>query len=76
MLQAATTDIGPGTYTVISMIAADSLGLPLEKIKFELGDTRFPHAPQQGGSWTTASVGTAVQEAVERLKEKAAAQLK
>jgi xanthine dehydrogenase YagR molybdenum-binding subunit len=76
VLQAATTDIGPGTYTVISMIAADSLGLPLEKIKFELGDTRFPHAPQQGGSWTTASVGTAVQEAVERLKEKAAALLK
>lgn len=76
LLQAATTDIGPGTYTVISMIAAETLGLPLDRVKFELGDTSFPHAPQQGGSWTTASVGTAVQQAVERLKEKLAGLLK
>ena len=76
LLQAATTDIGPGTYTVISMVAADTLGMPIDKVHFELGDTRFPHAPQQGGSWTTASVGTAVQEAVGRLKEQLAGLLK
>lgn len=75
LLQTATTDIGPGTYTVIPMIAADALGLPIEKIRFELGDTRFPHAPQQGGSWTTASVGMAVQAAVNRLKESLAGHL-
>lgn len=76
VLQSATTDIGPGTYTVIPMVAADALGMPLEKIHFELGDTRFPHSPQQGGSWTTASIGTAVQEAVELLKAKLAGLLK
>lgn len=59
----ATSDIGPGTYTVITMIAAEYLGLRPEQVKFELGDTRFPRAPSQGGSWTTASVGSAVQGA-------------
>jgi xanthine dehydrogenase YagR molybdenum-binding subunit len=56
----ATSDIGPGTYTVITMIAAEYLGLPIERVKFELGDTKLPRAPSQGGSWTTASVGSAV----------------
>jgi xanthine dehydrogenase YagR molybdenum-binding subunit len=56
----ATSDIGPGTYTVITMIAAEYLGLKPEQVQFELGDTKFPRAPSQGGSWTTASVGSAV----------------
>jgi xanthine dehydrogenase YagR molybdenum-binding subunit len=56
----ATSDIGPGTYTVMTMIAAEFLGLKPQQVKFELGDTRFPRAPSQGGSWTTSSVGSAV----------------
>jgi xanthine dehydrogenase YagR molybdenum-binding subunit len=56
----ATSDIGPGTYTVMTMIAAEYLGLKPEQVSFELGDTKFPRAPAQGGSWTTASVGSAV----------------
>src|SRR5215204_5793504 len=56
----ATSDIGPGTYTVITMIAAEYLGLRPEQVEFELGDSNFPRAPSQGGSWTTASVGSAV----------------
>jgi xanthine dehydrogenase YagR molybdenum-binding subunit len=56
----ATSDIGPGTYTVMTMIAAEYLGLKPEQVKFELGDTKFPRAPSQGGSWTTSSVGSAV----------------
>jgi len=56
----ATSDIGPGTYTVITIIAAEYLGLKPEQVQFELGDTSFPRAPAQGGSWTTASVGSAV----------------
>ena len=56
----ATSDIGPGTYTVMTMIAAEYLGTTPEKVKFELGDTRFPRAPSQGGSQTTSSVGSAV----------------
>ncbi|HKQ53079.1 MAG TPA: xanthine dehydrogenase family protein molybdopterin-binding subunit, partial [Pyrinomonadaceae bacterium] len=56
----ATSDIGPGTYTVVTMIAAEYLGLTPDRVQFELGDTKFPPAPAQGGSWTTASVGSAV----------------
>jgi len=59
-VQSATSDIGPGTYTVMTMIAAEYLGTTPEKVKFELGDTRFPRAPSQGGSQTTSSVGSAV----------------
>jgi xanthine dehydrogenase YagR molybdenum-binding subunit len=59
----ATSDIGPGTYTVMTMIAAEFLGISPDKVQFELGDTKFPRAPAQGGSWTTSSVGSAVQGA-------------
>jgi xanthine dehydrogenase YagR molybdenum-binding subunit len=58
-----TSDIGPGTYTVMTMIAAEYLGLRLGQVHFELGDSKFPQAPAQGGSWTTSSVGSAVQGA-------------
>ncbi|HEU4889106.1 MAG TPA: xanthine dehydrogenase family protein molybdopterin-binding subunit [Thermoanaerobaculia bacterium] len=56
----ATSDIGPGTYTVMTMIAAEYLGLRAENVQFELGDTKFPRAPAQGGSQTTSSVGSAI----------------
>ena len=62
-VSSATSDIGPGTYTVMTMIAAEFLGLRLDQVKFELGDTRQPQAPAQGGSWTTSSVGSAVRGA-------------
>ena len=66
----ATSDIGPGTYTVITMIAAEFLGLEPAKITFGLGDTKMPRAPVQGGSWTTASVGSAVLGAANGIKQK------
>ena len=59
-VMSATSDIGPGTYTVMTMIAAEYLGLTPEHVHFELGDTKFPRAPSQGGSQTTASVGSAI----------------
>ncbi len=62
LIESGTTDIGPGTYTTISIIASKTLGLPIERVKFVLGDSNLPAAPAQGGSLTTASVGTAVQE--------------
>ncbi|HVE56906.1 MAG TPA: xanthine dehydrogenase family protein molybdopterin-binding subunit [Pyrinomonadaceae bacterium] len=66
----ATADIGPGTYTVITMIAAEFLGIAPEKVKFELGDSDFPNAPVQGGSFTTASVGSAAHGAALEIKQK------
>lgn len=70
LLQSAVTDIGPGTGTAMVLIAAEQMGIPAEKIRFELGDSSLPNAPTQGGSATTASVGSAVYQACADLKEK------
>ncbi|MCA9210420.1 MAG: xanthine dehydrogenase family protein molybdopterin-binding subunit, partial [Planctomycetales bacterium] len=62
-VRTAASDIGPGTYTVMTQIAADALGLPVERVHFDLGDTKMPQAPVEGGSMTVASVGSAVHQA-------------
>ncbi|CAN7516084.1 xanthine dehydrogenase family protein molybdopterin-binding subunit [Variovorax sp. LjRoot290] len=66
----ATTDIGTGTGTVMSQIAAATLGLPLAKVDFSLGDSSLPLAPVQGGSFTVATIGTAVQAACLKIAAK------
>jgi xanthine dehydrogenase YagR molybdenum-binding subunit len=67
VVRSAATDIGPGTYTVMTQVAADTLGLPLERVRFELGDTTMPPAPLQGGSGLTAALGSAVHAACRQL---------
>ncbi|OKS86009.1 xanthine dehydrogenase family protein molybdopterin-binding subunit [Mucilaginibacter polytrichastri] len=69
-IQSAASDIGPGTATAMVLIAADTLGLPADKITFELGNSAFPPAPTQGGSATVSSVGSAVHDACIALKQK------
>lgn len=69
-IRSATSDIGPGTGTAMTLIAADLLGIPADKITFELGDSSFPVAPTQGGSQTVSSVGSAVHDACIALKQK------
>lgn len=70
VLKSAVSDIGPGTATAMVAIAADAMSLPVEKIRFDLGDSALPAAPQQGGSTITSSVGSAVYLACRDLKEK------
>jgi xanthine dehydrogenase YagR molybdenum-binding subunit len=67
LVQSGTQDIGTGTYTIMTQIAADALSLPVEKVRFELGDTTFPEAPVSGGSTTAASAGSAVKLACDEL---------
>jgi xanthine dehydrogenase YagR molybdenum-binding subunit len=69
-VSSAVTDIGTGTLTVMTQIAADELGLPLEGVTFSYGDSKMPFAPVQGGSFTVSSVGSAVKAAVKALREK------
>jgi xanthine dehydrogenase YagR molybdenum-binding subunit len=69
-VRSGTQDLGTGTYTICSQIAAETLGVPVQKVRFELGDTRFPKAPVSGGSMTAASVGPAVRAACLALREK------
>ena len=73
VLQSGTQDIGTGTYTVMAQLAADELGLPIERVRFELGDSRFPPAPVSGGSQTATSVGSAVLAACKLARDHAVA---
>src|SRR5438874_2711418 len=70
VVRSATHEIGTGTYTSMSQFAADTLGISIEKIRFELGDSQFPEAPNNGGSWLTSSVAPAVMGACRELKKK------
>ncbi len=71
-VRCATTDMGPGTYTSATQVAADALGLLVGRVRFELGDSTFPAAKEHGGSTTMASVGSAVQAACAALRSKLA----
>ncbi len=66
----ATSDMGPGTYTAMTQVAADALGLPIPRIRFSLGDSRLPEAPVHGGSRTMASVGSAVAHVGTMLRDR------
>lgn len=69
-VQSSVSDSGPGTATSMTRIAADAMGMDISKIKFELGDSSMPPGPTQGGSSTTATLGSAVHEVCMTLKSK------
>src|SRR4051812_48049615 len=69
----AASDMGPGTWTSLTQVAADALGLSIERVRLSLGDSRLPKTPPHGGSMTMASVGSAVQAACRKVREDALA---
>src|SRR3954451_24710092 len=71
-LRMAMTDIGTGTYTILAQIAAEMLGLRIERVRIKLGDTSFPEAAGSGGSFGAGSSGSALFEACNALREKLA----
>jgi xanthine dehydrogenase YagR molybdenum-binding subunit len=74
LVQSGTQELGTGSYTIFTQIAADVLGIPVQRVRFELGDTNFPKAPISAGSQTAATVGNAVYLAAcllrDRLRER------
>jgi xanthine dehydrogenase YagR molybdenum-binding subunit len=56
----ATHEVGNGVRTVMTQVAADATGLPMNRVSFESGDSFFPTAPYSGASQTTSTVGSAV----------------
>jgi xanthine dehydrogenase YagR molybdenum-binding subunit len=66
----ATSDIGTGTYTVMTLVAADTLGIATDRITAKLGDSDLPMSPVEGGSWAAASSGAAVQLACQAIAKK------
>jgi xanthine dehydrogenase YagR molybdenum-binding subunit len=76
LVQSATHELGNGAYTIFRQVSADALALPVDNVRFELGDSALPKAPTTGGSSTTASVGpaaTAAGQAVLSALKKVAA---
>ena len=67
-IRTSMTDLGTGSYTILGQIAADMLGLPIDKVRVELGDTNFPAAPGSGGSFGANSAGSAVYDACMNLR--------
>ena len=65
----AASDIGTGTWTILTQIAADALGVPIDAVTLQIGDSSLPSSPVEGGSWTAASNGSAVHAACEALKQ-------
>ncbi len=65
-------EMGMGTATVMAQLAAETLGIPLARVRFEYGDTTLPTAPISAGSQTAASVGSAVFGVADALKKKIA----
>ncbi|HKY05229.1 MAG TPA: xanthine dehydrogenase family protein molybdopterin-binding subunit, partial [Blastocatellia bacterium] len=69
-VSSATADIGTGTLTIMTQIAAETLGLPIDNVTFKLGDSSLPTSYSEGGSATAASVGSAVKEVCDAVREK------
>ncbi|WP_433276285.1 molybdopterin cofactor-binding domain-containing protein [Pseudonocardia xinjiangensis] len=64
------TDIGTGTYTILTQVAAEGLGLPPDRVRVELGRSEFPPSVGSGGSWGAGNSSTAVHHACTALREK------
>lgn len=71
-VQTAGHDLGTGAYTAIALTTAEFLGVPLEDVNVELGDSALPPAPVAGGSNATASICNAVAQACEDIRDRLA----
>jgi xanthine dehydrogenase YagR molybdenum-binding subunit len=69
-VQSGSHEMGMGTATVMAQLAAEIIGLPPERVRFEYGDTKLPQTPIAAGSMTAASVGSAVLGVTNALKQK------
>jgi xanthine dehydrogenase YagR molybdenum-binding subunit len=76
VVRCGTQDIGVGTKTTVTMIAAETLGVPIDVVKAEIGDTNYPFSGGSGGSTTAPSVSPAIRvtagKALDALKARVA----
>ncbi|PHN02402.1 xanthine dehydrogenase family protein molybdopterin-binding subunit [Flavilitoribacter nigricans] len=73
-IQMDATDIGTGSYTIITQTASEYLDIPVDQVSVELGDSLFPVTPGSGGSWGAASYANgarvACMNAIRELNQK------
>jgi xanthine dehydrogenase YagR molybdenum-binding subunit len=63
------TDIGTGSYTIIAQTAAEMMGVTVDKVAVQLGDSRFPVSAGSGGQWGANSSTAGVYAACVALRE-------
>jgi xanthine dehydrogenase YagR molybdenum-binding subunit len=68
IVELAMTDIGTGTYTILTQIAAEAMQMPVERVTVLMGDTNYPPTDGSGGSWGAATSGSAVRAACQKLR--------
>ena len=66
------TDIGTGSYAILTQIAAEALGLPMDRVTTVLGDSDLPPSSGSGGSFGAASAGSSVLLAAQALRARLA----
>ena len=66
-MRSAATDLGTGTYTIATQVTAELLGLDVDHVQDEIGDSDLPFAPYSGGSAMALSLSGAIQDAVANL---------
>ena len=71
-VQTAGHEIGTGLYTVAALVAVTGLGVDIDKVTVELGNTDLPPSPVAGGSNNTASIGIVVAKACEQIRARIA----
>ena len=67
VVEVAGQDSGQGTYTALGQIAARALGLSPQQVKVVMGDSKLPAAPASSNSFSTASLGSAVKIAADKV---------
>lgn len=68
----AASDMGTGALTILRQIAAEALGLGEDQVQVDIGDSDLPMTLGAGGSAGTASWGSAISGAVERIRQQLA----
>lgn len=75
IIETAMTDIGTGTYSILSQVAGELLGLDPASIDVRMGDSDMPASGGSGGSWGACGSGSAVYLACEELRRQLAKKL-
>ena len=79
VVELGSQDLGTGTRTVIAMVAAETLGLPVSAIHVDIGDNRYTQSGASGGSTTVGGVSTSTRKstvnALQKLFEQVAPSL-
>jgi xanthine dehydrogenase YagR molybdenum-binding subunit len=69
LVQCGTQEFGTGVATAMTQVAADGLGVPLDRVRFELGDTELPNTSSAVGSAGAGMVSSAVHAAATALRD-------